>query len=181
VEDIFKMKSPGIEEDLNSITVRISGLVHESVVDGPGIRTTVFFQGCHHGCPGCHNPETWDVKGGTEISLDDLIPRLKWNPLVAGVTFSGGEPFLQAGPAAILGKNIKRMGLTLWVYTGFHWETLTDSKNPQFQELLETADVLIDGPFIKNQQDLNLVFKGSRNQRVIDVQASLTMGKVVEL
>jgi anaerobic ribonucleoside-triphosphate reductase activating protein len=161
-------------------TVRISGVVNESVVDGPGIRTVVFFQGCCHECSGCHNPETWDVKGGVEVVVSDLIPQLKLNPLLAGVTFSGGEPFLQAGPAAALGRIIKTMGLTLWIYTGFVWENLLNSPDRQFKELLDIADVLIDGPFVENLHDGNLVFKGSSNQRIVDAQASLETGLVIE-
>lgn len=174
------MKLPGLENSERLTTVRISGVVNESVVDGPGIRTTVFFQGCCHECSGCHNPETWDLRGGVEVTVADLIPRLKLNPLVAGVTFSGGDPFLQAGSAAVLGKIIKKMGLSLWVYTGFIWENLLNSQHPQFKELLEVTDVIIDGPFVENLLDRHLVFKGSRNQRIIDAQASLKTGKVVE-
>lgn len=173
------MKLPGLENSDLLTTVRISGVVNESVVDGLGIRTTVFFQGCCHGCPGCHNPETWDLKGGVEVAVADLIPRLKLNPLVSGVTFSGGEPFLQAGPAAVLGNTIKQMGLNLWVYTGFVWENLINNRELSFKELLEIADVLIDGPFVENLQDGQLAFRGSSNQRIIDVQASLKTGKVV--
>lgn len=175
------MKLPVLDQELNSITVRISGVVNESMVDGPGIRTTVFFQGCCHECPGCHNPETWDINGGVELSLAQLIPRLNLNPLVSGVTFSGGEPFLQAGPAAVLGKIIKHMGLNLWVYTGYLWEELLATPDRSFKELLEIADVLIDGPYIERQQDLSLAFKGSRNQRIIDVRASFNTGKATEL
>jgi anaerobic ribonucleoside-triphosphate reductase activating protein len=173
------MKLPVLEQSEKLTIVRISGIANESVVDGPGIRTTVFFQGCCHQCSGCHNPETWDLKGGVDVVIADLIPRLKLNPLVAGVTFSGGEPFLQAGPVAVLGKIIKEMGLNLWVYTGFLWENLLHSQNSQFKELLEIADVLIDGPFVANLQDSHLAFKGSLNQRIIDVKASLKTGTVV--
>lgn len=165
-----------------STTLRISGIANESVVDGPGIRATVFFQGCQHACPGCHNPETWDLKGGIEITVADLIPLLKLNPLITGVTFSGGEPFLQAGPAAVLGRILTEMGLTLWVYTGFTWDNLLTAGNrPGFKELLEIVDVVIDGLFIEKLQDRRLVFKGSRNQRIIDAKASLNTGRIVEL
>jgi anaerobic ribonucleoside-triphosphate reductase activating protein len=174
------MKLMGFENQEGLTTVRISGVVNESVVDGLGIRTAVFFQGCCHGCPGCHNPETWDLRGGVEVAVADLIPQLKLNPLVSGVTFSGGEPFLQAGPAAVLGKIIKQMGLNLWVYTGFTWEDLTNDQGLPFKELLEIADVLIDGPFVEKLQEGRLAFRGSSNQRIIDVQASLKTGKVVE-
>jgi anaerobic ribonucleoside-triphosphate reductase activating protein len=170
-----------LTEEQKSMMVRISGVVTESVVDGPGIRATIFFQGCCHACPGCQNPETRDIYGGKAISLVDLLSLLKLNPLINGITFSGGEPFLQAYPAAVLGRILTDMGFSLWVYTGFTWEDLiTNFERPGFKELLKIADVVIDGPFIQDLKDNDSVFRGSRNQRIIEVKNSLMTGRVIE-
>lgn len=159
---------------------RIAGVTTESVVDGPGIRSTIFFQGCPHACPGCHNPETWRDDGGMEISRSELIGLLKINPLVKGVTFSGGEPFQQAPFAAALGGYLRELGLDLWVYTGFTWDSiLTNLNRPGYQELLKITNVLVDGPFIREQQDLALLFRGSANQRLIKASESLAKGEIV--
>lgn len=165
---------------LSQDVVRVAGITNESVVDGPGIRSTIFFQGCPHACPGCHNPETWSSEGGKELKIEDLIKFLAINPLVSGVTFSGGEPFQQAPAAAVLGRRLLEMGLNLWVYTGYTWEALlVNLDRPGYQELLELTEVLIDGPFIREKRDLGLLFRGSTNQRLINVQESLTKGMVV--
>lgn len=159
---------------------RIAGVTTESVVDGPGIRSTIFFQGCPHACPGCHNPDTWRLDGGKEIKVADVIKLLKINPLVSGVTFSGGEPFQQAQVAVALGRYLRELGLNLWVYTGYTWEfLLANLDRPGYKELLELTEVLVDGPFIREKQDLGLLFRGSANQRLINVQESLAKGTVV--
>lgn len=160
--------------------VRIAGVTTESVVDGPGIRSTIFFQGCPHACPGCHNPETWSDDGGKELEISELIGLLNINPLVTGVTFSGGDPFQQAPAAAALGSLLRKMGLNLWVYTGYTWEFLVKNLNrPGYQDLLNLAEVLVDGPFIREQRNLSLLFRGSANQRLIKVAESLVSGKIV--
>lgn len=165
---------------LNQAKVRIAGIAKESVVDGPGIRSTIFFQGCPHACPGCHNPETWRFDDGSEIGLADLIRLLDLNPLVTGVTFSGGEPFQQAPSAAVLGKYLRELGLNIWVYTGFTWDFLmANLERPGYKELLEVAEVLIDGPFIREQRDPLLLFRGSANQRLIKVTESMAAGRIV--
>ncbi|MGE5606269.1 MAG: anaerobic ribonucleoside-triphosphate reductase activating protein [Bacteroidota bacterium] len=165
---------------VNQEKVRIAGIATESVVDGPGIRNTIFFQGCPHACPGCHNPETWRFDGGEEISLTDLYRLLDLNPLVTGVTFSGGEPFQQAPLVAVLGNHLRMSGLSVWVYTGFTWEFLmANLDRPGYKELLEVAEVLIDGPFIQEQRDLSLLFRGSTNQRLIKVTESMASGRIV--
>jgi len=164
----------------NQDLLRIAGVTTESVVDGPGIRSTVFFQGCPHACSGCHNPDTWSLDGGKEIQLEALLKLLKINPLVSGVTFSGGEPFQQAPVAVTLGKRLRELGLNLWVYTGYTWEyLLTNFDRPGYKELLKLTEVLVDGPFIREKQDLSLLFRGSANQRLIKVQESLAKGVVV--
>jgi anaerobic ribonucleoside-triphosphate reductase activating protein len=164
---------------LNS-TVRIAGVTNESVVDGPGLRSTVFFQGCPHACEGCHNPETWDPTGGQVVTLKDLLVQLKLDPLTAGVTFSGGEPFGQAVSAAELGGLLKNMGFNLWVYTGYDWEYLLDNSNhSSYRELLKVTDILVDGPFQHQYKKLTLPFRGSSNQRIIKVQESFKSGAIV--
>ena len=161
--------------------LRIAGTVNDSIVDGPGIRFTVFVQGCPHDCKGCHNPQTHDFEGGTVADTEELLERIKGNPLLDGVTFSGGEPFCQAEALACLGREIKRLGLNIVTYTGYTFEKLYGSRNENhWNELLETTDVLIDGPFILEQKDWELTFRGSSNQRYIDCKKSLEMGIAVE-
>lgn len=159
--------------------LRISGCVNDSIVDGPGLRYTIFTQGCPHHCPGCHNPQTHDFKGGKLVNIKNISKEIKANPLLSGVTFSGGEPFLQAKKLIPLAKEIKAMGLEIACYTGFLFEELFSSKVEGGQELLKYIDVLIDGKFVLNQRSLELMFKGSKNQRTICVPKSLESGKVV--
>ncbi len=159
--------------------LRISGIVNDSIVDGPGLRLCVFTQGCPHHCPGCHNPQTHDYKGGRKISIRKIEKDILANPLLTGITFSGGEPFIQAKQLLPLAKFIKEKGLELASYTGFLFEELYNNKVPFARELLNYIDVLIDGKFVLAQRSLNLKFKGSKNQRTIDVQASLKEGKAV--
>ncbi len=162
------------------ITARIAGVATESVVDGPGFRSTVFFQGCSHQCPGCHNPGTWDPVGGLEITLPKLIDLLKLNPMISGVTFSGGEPFWQAPAAAALAGYLKPKGLNIWVYTGYTWEELLSSVDaPGYKDLLHYADVVVDGPFLREKRDPTLIFRGSSNQRFILVSESYQMGTII--
>lgn len=158
--------------------LRIAGLVDESIVDGPGFRYAVFTQGCTHNCPGCHNPHTHDPNGGREIVIDEIVDNIKKNPLLDGITLTGGDPFLQAGPCALLAQKIKQLGLTVVTYTGYTLEELL--KRPDFMPLLEQTDILIDGPFQIEKRSLDLLYKGSLNQRIIDVPASLKAGKTVE-
>lgn len=165
---------------LNS-TIRIAGITNDSVVDGPGLRSTVFFQGCPHACEGCHNPETWDPDGGQQIVLQDLVAKLKLNPLTTGVTFSGGEPFLQAPAAAEFGSFLKGQGCDLWVYTGYTWEyLLANSDDLGVSALLKVTDVLVDGPFQIQNKNLQLPFRGSNNQRLIKVSESMKAGVIVQ-
>ncbi|MBQ2614210.1 MAG: anaerobic ribonucleoside-triphosphate reductase activating protein [Clostridia bacterium] len=163
--------------------LRISGIVPESIVDGPGIRYTVFVQGCPHHCEGCHNPQTHDFDGGRVVSLDGILAEIKKNPLLSGVTFSGGEPFCQPEALTELGKEIKALNLNLVCYSGFTFEELLKlgEKNPAILELLKLTDILIDGKFVLAEKSLMLKFRGSKNQRVLDVPASLTTGTAVLL
>ena len=159
--------------------LRIAGVVNDSIVDGPGYRFTIFTQGCPHRCPGCHNPQTHDPRGGSWRDTDGLMGEILGNPLLEGVTFSGGEPFSQAEILAQLGREIKKHGLSLWCYSGYTLESLLAMNKPSVNHLLEVADVLVDGPFILEERDLELSFRGSRNQRLIDLPASLASGQAV--
>ncbi len=162
--------------------LRIAGTVNDSIVDGDGIRFTIFTQGCPHHCEGCHNPQTHDFNGGKIISTDEILKKIKQNPLLDGVTFSGGEPFCQAHELALLGKQIKSLGLNLTVYTGYTFEKLySERENNCWGELLYVTDILIDGPFIMNLKNWNIKFRGSSNQRYIDCQKSLEIGKAIEI
>jgi anaerobic ribonucleoside-triphosphate reductase activating protein len=151
--------------------IRIAGVVRESVVDGPGLRYVVFAQGCLHRCVGCHNPETWDPAGGYDITAGELLADIVRNPLLKGVTFSGGDPFLQAGAFAALGEALRQKGYDIVTYTGYTYEELRAMADPAVQDLLAVTDILIDGPFILGERDLTLPFRGSRNQRVICLSA----------
>lgn len=162
--------------------IRLAGLVKESVVDGPGIRMVVFVQGCQHHCPGCHNPATQDPTGGYDSTVAEVIAQLPTNSLVSGVTFSGGEPFLQAGALAEIGRAAKQRGLSIFTYTGFVFEILLEQSksNADIAALLSVTDVLIDGPFLLEQRDISLAYRGSSNQRLLDLPAALRQGKPVE-
>jgi len=162
--------------------LRIAGLTKESVVDGPGIRFVVFVQGCPHHCPGCHNPETLDFAGGEEITVDELFVQIRDTRLLQGVTFSGGEPFAQAAALAYLGKKVKELGLDIVTYTGYTFEEVLDmaEKNQEVRDLLEISDLLVDGPYLAEERDLSIAFRGSRNQRIISVAESLKAKQAVE-
>ncbi len=157
------------------------GMVNDSIVDGPGLRFAVFVQGCPHNCPGCHNPDSHTFGTGTKTEISEILARIEGNPLLDGVTFSGGEPFCQAQELAVLGKKIKEMGLNLISYTGYTFEYLYAHRDENgIGELLDVLDFLIDGPFVEAQRSLELRFRGSANQRILDVPASLAAGKAVE-
>ncbi|MDR1891538.1 MAG: anaerobic ribonucleoside-triphosphate reductase activating protein [Oscillospiraceae bacterium] len=161
--------------------LRISGIVDESVVDGPGYRYVVFAQGCPHHCPGCHNPHTHAFEGGTSISAEELFRNVRKNPLLSGVTLSGGEPFCQAEELAALAGMVKAAGLSVITYTGYTFEELIAdfSENPGWRSLLENTDILVDGPFRLEEKDPLLKFRGSKNQRLINVKESLENGEAV--
>ena len=159
--------------------LELSGIVSDSIVDGPGIRTTIFSQGCPHHCPGCHNPETWEFGCGTLIPVEAVVDIVKSNPLCRGVTFSGGEPFAQAAEFAELAALLKESGYEVASYSGYTFEALLKGTEDQ-KLLLGTIDILIDGPFIQSQKSLEIAFRGSRNQRILDVRKSLAEGKAVE-
>lgn len=166
---------------MKDTTIRLAGIVRESIVDGPGIRFTIFCQGCPHNCEGCHNMQTHDFNAGNDVSLEKIINAIDENPLLQGITFSGGEPFSQPGPLAEIAKIQRAKGLNIYSYSGWTFEQLMEKAKTEadVKELLENIDVLIDGPFILKQRDLSLLFRGSQNQRIIDVPESLKQGKAV--
>lgn len=161
--------------------IRIAGKANDSIVDGVGLRYTLFVQGCPHKCKGCHNPQTHSFSGGKEESTENILEEIKKNKIITGVTFSGGEPFCQAKPLSILGKGIKRLKLNLCVYSGYTFEELLElaEDNNDVKELLEVCDILVDGKFIIEQKTLNKRFVGSSNQRCIDLKESLKQGKAI--
>ena len=156
----------------------LSGIVGDSIVDCPGIRTTVFSQGCPHHCPGCHNPETWAFGCGTPMEEETILEIVRSNPLCRGVTFSGGEPFAQAAGFAKLARLLKEKGYEVASYSGYTFEQLLKG-TPEQRELLNVIDVLIDGPFVQAEKSLEVAFRGSRNQRILDVPKSLAAGEAV--
>ena len=158
-------------------TLRVAGLVNDSIVDGPGFRFAVFVQGCPHHCPGCHNPQSHDPDGGEVVTLEEIRTRIAKNPMLSGVTFSGGEPFEQAEALAELGRWVKAQGLELAVYTGYTFEQLLEK--PGARELLDVTDTLIGERFELSQKGLLVGCKGSKNQGVLDVQKSLAAGQAV--
>ena len=175
------MSSTGCNTEQQTPRLRIAGIEPESFVDGPGIRMTVFTQGCHHHCPGCQNPQTHDFAGGHFIDIEEILAMIDENPLLDGVTFSGGDPMEQSAALIPLAREIKERGMNLIIYTGYTYERLMELKDerPDFFELLTFADILIDGPFVMAKRSLELKFRGSSNQRIIDVQESLAQGQVV--
>lgn len=166
----------GKEEE--NMKIRIAGTVNDSIVDGPGLRYTVFTQGCPHHCPGCHNPETHDPAGGRDEDTETLIAKMKKNPLLSGLTLSGGDPMMQSAPCLELARAAHGTGLNVWVYTGFTWEALMQEADPDRMALLSETDVLVDGPFIQARRSLELDYCGSGNQRLIDVPQTLKTGKI---
>ena len=160
--------------------LNLAGIVGDSIVDGPGIRTTVFSQGCPHHCPGCHNPETWAFGCGMDMDEETILDIVRSNPLCRGVTFSGGEPFAQAEGYAKLAKLLKSAGYEVASYSGYTFEQLLQG-TPAQRNLLSTIDVLIDGPFIQAEKSLEIAFRGSKNQRILDVPKSLAAGQAISV
>lgn len=157
--------------------IRISGFELESIVDGEGIRFVIFTQGCPHHCKGCHNPETHDFKGGVEYDTSDIIKMIEENPLISGITISGGEPFCQSRACTELAREAHHMNLNVWCYSGYPVEHLLEMD----RSFLHEIDVLVDGKYSEHLRTLSLPFRGSSNQRIIDVQKSFKEGKTVLL
>lgn len=163
--------------------IRIAGTVQDSIVDGPGLRYVVFTQGCPHHCDGCHNPETHDFAAGKLTDTDALFEECVENPLTKGVTFSGGEPFCQAQALFVLGEQLKARGYHLMAYSGWTFEELlAKSVHEEYVgKLLNILDVLVDGRFELQKRSLTLNYRGSTNQRIVDVQKSLSENRVTEV
>ena len=160
--------------------ISVLNIIEDTMVDGPGFRTAIYCAGCRHQCPGCHNPQSWDFEGGQPMTTEEIMRIIEADPYTRGVTFSGGDPMYQPEGFAELARVIhERTRKDIWCYTGFIFENLL--VNPRQRALLEQLDVLVDGPFIKAQRDETLFFRGSRNQRIIDVQNSLKQQRTVVL
>lgn len=158
---------------------RVAGLADDSVVDGEGCRLTIFVQGCKKRCPGCQNPSAQPFDGGTVMDTNEIIEKIKNNPLLSGVTFSGGEPFCQPQPLTEIAKKVHGMGLDVWSYSGSTLEELAASNDPDVAALLDETDVLVDGEYVDELRDLTLMFRGSKNQRVIDMNKTRAAKSVV--
>ncbi|WP_010293880.1 anaerobic ribonucleoside-triphosphate reductase activating protein [Clostridium senegalense] len=163
--------------------VNLAGIIHESLNNGPGIRRVLFAQGCKHNCKECFNPHTHGFGCGTDYKLDTIVEDINRNPLISGVTFSGGDPLEQANAFAKIAKEIKKTNKNVWCYTGYTFEYIVKNfeKNPDWNELLNNIDVLVDGKFDQSKKDDDLKYRGSSNQRIINVKESLNKNKVVEL
>ena len=163
--------------------IRLAGYVDDSIVDGPGIRFTIFTQGCAHHCFNCHNPETWDFDKGKDVDIDELISKIKRNPLLQGITLSGGDPLYQVNACLELVKKVKELNsdLDIIIYTGFTFEELAINfkKNNDLLSLLKLSDILIDGKYEDSLRDLTLKFRGSSNQRVINLKKTFLEEKIV--
>ena len=161
-------------------SMRLSGITLESIVDGPGLRIVLFTQGCPHRCPHCQNPESWDYDAGEEFSVRQIMRQLKQNRKgKQGITFSGGEPFLHAAELSEIARKVRQMDLDVVTFTGFTYEELLANTEPGIQALLTGSDLLIDGKYIHKLRDIGLQFRGSSNQRIIDIAASREKGRVV--
>lgn len=159
--------------------VRLAGIAYESLVNGPGMRRVLFAQGCRHNCKGCFNKDTHDFNAGKLLAMDEIIEDVAQNPLLKGITFSGGDPFEQAKEFTYMAKEFKKLGLNVWSYSGYKFEQILDDKE-KF-DLLKNIDVLVDGKFEEGKANDSLRFRGSSNQRIIDVKKSLDFKKIIEL
>lgn len=170
-----------VEQDSRQIILHLGGIEPESIVDGPGFRYVVFVQGCHLACPGCHNQKLQAFIGGYTRALGEIMDALDQNPLVGGLTLSGGEPFTQAPACAVLAGYAKNQGLHVMSYSGYTFEALLAANRPDWNLLLASLDILVDGPYIQAHRNLELLWRGSSNQRLINVPASLKAGKAIDI
>jgi anaerobic ribonucleoside-triphosphate reductase activating protein len=164
-------------------TIRLSGIAYESLVNGPGMRRVFFAQGCKHNCNGCFNKDTHDFYGGEGRDIDELIKDTLDNPILRGVTFSGGDPWEQADKFAYMAKAFKEKELNIWSYTGYTYEYIIENKGIRvgWSDLLNNIDVLVDGRFEEEKQQDGLKFRGSTNQRIIDVKESLRLNEIITM
>lgn len=160
--------------------VRISGVIRHSFVNGPGCRYVVFFQGCTHNCLECQNPQTHDQNGGTLTTTEEVIANIQKERFLDGITLSGGDPFLQPKACKEIAEAARQRGLNVWVYTGWTFEQLL-AMGGEFKEALESIDILVDGPFVQAEHDPDLLWRGSRNQRLVKAKESVQLGHFVEL
>lgn len=169
--------------------IRVAGIEKESIIDGEGLRYVIFTQGCNHNCAGCQNPQTHSFDGGTDMYINDIMKDILSNPLLDGITLSGGDPFFQANECRKLALKAKKEGLNVWAYTGFVFEEFinfikndkNDNRiNNDMINLLKVVDVVVDGPFILSKKSADSLFRGSYNQRIIDVKQSIKKMRVVE-
>ena len=162
--------------------IRLAGILYESLANGPGLRRVLFSQGCNHNCKNCFNEDTHDFNGGTLKNINEIIEDIIDNPMIKGVTFSGGDPLEQADKFAYIAKVLKEKGLNIWCYTGYTFEYILDhqSEHAGWRELLKYIDVLVDGRFEEDKKEEGLRFRGSSNQRIIDVQESIKIGETKE-
>ena len=167
-----------IRLDIDNNTIRLAGIIPESYTDGTGVRCTLFMQGCAHRCEECHNPETWDFNGGALYNIDKLVNLILEDPLLDGITFSGGDPMYSPRQVIQVVDKVKERNpnLNFWLYTGFTYEQCLN--NPDMKEVLSKIDVLVDGPYMKSCRSLSLKFRGSSNQRIIDTKKSLETGDI---
>lgn len=198
----MKKKIQSNKQNTTPVSLRLAGVVRESIVDGPGLRFAIFCQGCPHSCPKCHNQDTHDFSGGYDCDIQKIVNAIEENPLLSGVTFSGGEPSHQPVAFLEIAKKVKSLGLNIWMYSGYTLEELlsranstisdlnnmnenssqTSEKNKEqvaLKGLLGLVDVLVDGKFINELKDLTLPFRGSRNQRIIDMAATKRHNKII--
>lgn len=198
----MKKKMQSNKQNTTPVSLRLAGVVRESIVDGPGLRFAIFCQGCPHNCPKCHNQDTHDFSGGYDCDIQKIVNAIEENPLLSGVTFSGGEPSHQPVAFLEIAKKVKSRGLNIWMYSGYTLEELlsransaisdldnpnddssqTSEKNKEqvaLKGLLGLVDVLVDGKFINELKDLTLPFRGSKNQRLIDMAATKRHNKIV--
>ena len=198
----MKKKMQSNKQNTTPVILRLAGVVRESIVDGPGLRFAIFCQGCPHNCPKCHNQDTHDFSGGYDCDIQKIVNVIEENPLLSGVTFSGGEPSHQPVAFLEIAKKVKSRGLNIWMYSGYTLEELlsransaisdlnnmnenssqTSEKNKEqvaLKGLLGLVDVLVDGKFINELKDLTLPFRGSRNQRIIDMAATKRHNKII--
>lgn len=164
-------------------TIRLSGIAYESLVNGPGMRRVYFSQGCKHNCLGCFNPDTHDFNGGEELDMDELIEAALSNPILKGITFSGGDPLERPEEFAYMAKAFKKAGLNIWCYTGYTFEEISKNMecNKSLKSLIESINMLVDGKFDIDRQEDKLRFRGSSNQRIIDIEKTLKLGEIITL
>ena len=172
-----------VEMKKGFVKLAVPKIQEDSIVDGEGIRSVIWFQGCPHHCEACHNPETWDFDAGYEVSIEDVKKQIDELEFQAGVTFSGGDPMSQVEALVELASYVKEKGMNVWCYTGYVYDDIIklSEKNPLYKEALKYIDVLVDGPFVLKLKSFDVPFRGSSNQRLIDVPKTLKKGKVITL